>query len=80
VPGHEVFGKGKPRTHLVHVVPLHGAAWDRMLRFRDALREDRSLAERYAQLKRQLAALHPDDRSAYTDAKSIFVERVVGRG
>jgi GrpB-like predicted nucleotidyltransferase (UPF0157 family) len=25
VPGHEVFGKGSPRTHLIHVVPLHGA-------------------------------------------------------
>jgi hypothetical protein len=29
VPGHEVFGKGDPRTHIVHVVPLGGPAWKR---------------------------------------------------
>ena len=79
VPGHEVFGKGSPRTHLVHVVPLHGPAWDRMLRFRDALRQDASLADRYGQLKRQLAARYPDNRSAYNDAKSDFIERIVDR-
>ena len=31
VPGHEVFGKGEPRTHLLHVVPHEGEAWARML-------------------------------------------------
>lgn len=77
VPGHEVFGKGRPRTHLVHVVPLQGPAWDRMLRFRDALRKDVALADEYAQLKRRLAVRYPNDRSAYTDAKSDFIERVV---
>ena len=77
VPGHEVFGKGDPRTHLVHVVPLHGPAWDRMIGFRDALREDASLAAEYGELKRQLAARYPDDRSAYTDGKAGFVARVL---
>jgi GrpB-like predicted nucleotidyltransferase (UPF0157 family) len=38
VPGHEVFGKGNPRTHLIHLVPLPGPAWDRMIGFRNALR------------------------------------------
>lgn len=77
VPGHEVFGKGHPRTHLVHVVPLHGAAWARMLHFRDALRADGSLAAEYSALKRQLADRYPNDRSAYTDAKAALVERVL---
>jgi len=77
VPGHEVFGKGSPRTHLVHAVPLRGPAWGRMLRFRDALRADAALAARYGQLKRQLAARYPNDRSAYTDAKSAFIAGVV---
>ena len=79
VPGHEVFGKGDPRTHLVHVVPLHGPAWDRILCFRDALREDPSLAAEYGALKRRLAARYPNDRSAYTDAKPDLVERVIAR-
>ncbi|MDF1502136.1 GrpB family protein, partial [Roseisolibacter sp. H3M3-2] len=48
VPGHEVFGRGQPRTHLLHAVPAGGAAWARMLRFRDALRADPALAAEYA--------------------------------
>ena len=77
VPGHEVFGKGNPRTHLIHVVPINGEAWDRMLKFRDHLRNDASLAAAYAQLKRALAAQHPDDRATYTEGKSAFVARVL---
>ena len=78
VPGHEVFGKGDPRTHLVHVVPLGGPAWDRMIGFRDALRTDASLAAEYGELKRQLAARYPDNRSAYTEGKADLVARVLG--
>jgi GrpB-like predicted nucleotidyltransferase (UPF0157 family) len=77
VPGHEVFGKGQPRTHLLHVVPAGGAAWDRMLRFRDALRADAGLAGEYATLKRALAMRHPTDRATYTDRKGAFVARVL---
>jgi GrpB-like predicted nucleotidyltransferase (UPF0157 family) len=80
VPGHEVFGKGDPRTHLIHVVPLRGPAWDRMLRFRDSLRRDAALAAEYGALKRKLAASHPNDRSVYTDGKSGFVQRVLAGG
>ncbi len=78
VPGHEVFGKNQPRTHLLHVVPLPGAAWDRMLRLRDALRADPALAAEYAALKRRLAEQFPNDRPAYTEGKSGFVARVLG--
>lgn len=77
VPGHEVFGRGRPRTHLLHVVPAGGAAWGRMLRFRDALRADPALAAEYAALKRALAARYAADRAAYTDAKGAFVARVL---
>ena len=78
VPGHEVFGKGTPRTHLLHVVPLDGPAWARMLRFRDALRADSTLVAEYAALKRDLAARFPGDRPAYTEAKAGFIARVLG--
>jgi GrpB-like predicted nucleotidyltransferase (UPF0157 family) len=77
VPGHEVFGRGNPRTHLIHVVPLNAEAWDRMLTFRNRLRKDACLAAEYAQLKRVLAAQHPRDRATYTDGKSEFVTRVL---
>lgn len=77
VPGNEVFGKGDPRTHIAHVVPLHEEAWIRMIGFRDALRIDAVLASEYAALKCKLAAQHPHDRAVYTDGKSAFVERVL---
>jgi GrpB-like predicted nucleotidyltransferase (UPF0157 family) len=48
-----------------------------MIRFRDALRRDASLAAEYSELKRQLAAQHPNNRAAYTDGKSGLVARVL---
>ena len=80
VPDNEVFGRGDPRTHLLHVVSLDGESWHRMLRFRDALLRDPALASAYASLKRSLAARHPTDRAAYTAAKGAFVEQVLAEG
>mgnify|MGYP003579026603 CR=1 FL=1 len=77
VPGHEVFGKHQPRTHLLHVVPMGGDTWERMLRFRDALRADPAPAGAYAALKRALAARFPHDRASYTDAKGAFIAGVL---
>jgi GrpB-like predicted nucleotidyltransferase (UPF0157 family) len=78
VPGHEVFGKSQPRTHLLHVVPAGGEVWTRMVRFRDALRENPTLAREYAALKWALAAQFPTNRAAYTDGKAEFIARVLG--
>lgn len=76
IPGDHLFGKDQPRTHLVHVVEHGGHHWLRNLRFRDALRADRALALRYEALKAELAALYPDSRSAYTEAKRAFIARI----
>src|SRR3954451_13718895 len=62
------------RTHHLHVVVHGGSVWVDMLDFRDALRADDALLERYAELKRELAERHADDREAYTVAKGAFVE------
>jgi len=48
-----------------------------MIRFRDRLWDDPNLAAEYGELKRALAVRHPDNRAAYTDAKSHFVARVL---
>lgn len=77
VPEHLVFGRGKARTHLVHVVRYDGGAWHRALAFRDALRADAALRDSYAVLKRELAQHHGAERSRYTAAKSAFVEHVL---
>ena len=67
------------RTHHLHIVAHGGTAWHERLGFRDALRTDAGLAQRYADLKTQLAAKHHADRDAYTEAKSEFV-RAVAKG
>jgi GrpB-like predicted nucleotidyltransferase (UPF0157 family) len=47
--------------------------------FRDALRADTALRDRYADLKRSAAAQHRHDRTAYTQAKSAFIEAVLAQ-
>ena len=65
------------RTHHLHLV-VHGSpVWHARLRFRNALRSSPELAAKYAALKTQLAATHPNDREAYTDAKAEFVRAIV---
>ncbi len=73
------FCKPSPahRTHHLHVVEHGGTVWQQRLALRDALRQDPALAARYAQLKRSLAALHPLDRDAYTQAKAPFIASVL---
>jgi GrpB-like predicted nucleotidyltransferase (UPF0157 family) len=67
------------RTHHLHLV-VHGERlWHERLAFRDALRSDPALAERYALLKAELAARHPDDREAYTRTKGEFIRAVLAR-
>ena len=63
------------RTHHLHLVADQDEL-ARHLRFRDALRDDPQLASDYAALKRELADRMPDDREAYTAAKTAFVRRV----
>lgn len=77
VPEHLVFGRGLARTHLVHVVRHGGPAWQRGLRFRDALRTNPQLATAYLQLKRELASRYATDRSEYTAGKTVFIDRLL---
>lgn len=66
------------RTHHLHVVVHDGPVWRQRLKFRDLLRKDAALAERYQALKSRLATQHPKDREAYTAAKTDFIHAVVG--
>ena len=45
--------------------------------FRDALRADPALAQRYTTLKRLLATRYAGDREAYTAAKGNFIRAVL---
>lgn len=64
------------RTHHIHMVEAGFTEhWDRLY-FRDYLIEQPSVAQEYQRLKEHFAAAHPNDRVAYTNAKSEFVVRV----
>ena len=61
-----VFGRGCPEI-------------DRMIRFRDLLREDRAALQRYAEHKRALAARHWEHIQHYADAKTATIDEIVGQ-
>jgi len=66
------------RTHHLHLVEAGFPQWD-MLRFREHLRADAATASAYAGLKQRLASEHPQDRVAYTQGKSAFIQRALQR-
>jgi GrpB-like predicted nucleotidyltransferase (UPF0157 family) len=66
-----------PRIAHLHLAPAGHPIWEG-LRFRDALRADAELRERYEALKRELAEKHAGDREAYTRAKTEFVSAALG--
>jgi GrpB-like predicted nucleotidyltransferase (UPF0157 family) len=73
IPDHYIFGKGRARTHLAHVVVYQGEQWLRCLRFRDRLRSDANLLAAYEGLKMRLAADPTMTRDAYTASKTSFI-------
>lgn len=78
VPERRYFTKedGQPGHFHLHAVVLDTPFWKRHLAFRDALRRDPALAERYWKLKQRLASRFVRDRDAYTEAKSAFIRSV----
>lgn len=74
-PGHRYFrpAGNRPRDLQIHVCDA-GSTWERdHLLFRDYLRATPAARDAYGQLKIELADRYPDDRLAYTDAKSAFI-------
>jgi GrpB-like predicted nucleotidyltransferase (UPF0157 family) len=75
------FVKGLPpharqRTHHVHMAELNGEIWEQLL-FRDYLRIHPEEASRYGALKLELMERYRDDREAYTDAKSAYIQEIM---
>ena len=82
IPGRLFFRKvseQRGRTHHLHMVEIGHEQWTTMLSFRDYLRADPEEARRYEVLKRSLAAQFRDDRVAYTDGKSDFIQAALAR-
>jgi len=70
------FGPDGSRTHHLH---LHGDAGEvqRHILFRDRLRADAGIRQRYSALKAELAHRYAGDRAAYAEGKSAFIDAVV---
>ena len=68
---------GQRRKAHLHVIAAGHPRWTEQIAFRDALRRDGRLAQRYADLKRELAREHGHDREAYTEGKGRFVAAVL---
>jgi GrpB-like predicted nucleotidyltransferase (UPF0157 family) len=80
VPGRDAFASppGSPAHHL-YVCPADSPALARHLALRDLLRADPEAARAYGDLKRTLAARFGDDRVAYTEGKTLFIESLLAR-
>ena len=74
-PDHHFFGKPpeRPRTYHLHVCETGSEHEFRHVAVRDFLRAHPDEAARYAALKREVAARHPEDRLAYVDGKDEYV-------
>ena len=62
------------REYQVHAFAADSGEVDRHLAFRDYLRSHPAVAEDYSQLKRQLAAQHPEDIESYMAGKDPFIK------
>jgi GrpB-like predicted nucleotidyltransferase (UPF0157 family) len=81
IPRHYIFGRGRDdteRTHILHIVDYDTDEWSLNLAFRDALRRDLGLRERYTAEKEHAAAAAPEGRARYTQLKSSFISGLKG--
>jgi GrpB-like predicted nucleotidyltransferase (UPF0157 family) len=67
------------RVAHLHLMVAGTERWSEQVAFRDALRADPALLQRYATLKKALATRHADDREAYTRGKVNFVRAVLAQ-
>ncbi len=65
------------RTHHLHLIPYESPLWRERIKFRELLRSNEVIAAQYANLKRELAASHKEDREAYTEKKWSFIQRAL---
>ena len=62
------------RTHHLHLLLFASDEWEKRINFRDRLRANPSLREKYQALKERLAKSAASDRELYTAGKTEFIE------
>lgn len=68
------------RTHHLHLMVYGSQVWQQRLAFRDKLRADTELAQKYEKNKWRWAAKYRLDREAYTAAKRDFICETLNGG
>ncbi|MDC0535417.1 GrpB family protein [Francisellaceae bacterium] len=73
------FCKPSPlfRAYHLHLVPYQSQLWFERIKFRDYLIHNKESAQEYIHLKSELAIKYQDDREAYTQQKSSFIQNIV---
>ncbi|MDZ8051432.1 MAG: GrpB family protein [Aulosira sp. ZfuVER01] len=77
LPGRRFFRKHDEtgtRTHHVHTFEINFSGVQRHLAFRDYMIAHPEEANKYSELKRQLAKQYPDDINGYIDGKDGFIK------
>lgn len=65
------------RTHHLYLMKPNSNAWNERIAFRDYLRTHPQIRQEYETLKFALAEKFKNDREAYTDAKTEFIQKIV---
>ncbi|WP_188455702.1 GrpB family protein [Virgibacillus oceani] len=69
--------KNDKRFAHLHLVKIGEKRWEERLRFRNILRANPYLVDEYTVVKNELAKKFRNDREAYTEAKTDFINRVL---
>jgi GrpB-like predicted nucleotidyltransferase (UPF0157 family) len=78
IPRRHYFSIREPRsTHHIHMFEPTHPGYQATLLFRDYLRTHPAAVEQYVALKQSLAQAYPQDRDAYTHAKTEFVHHIL---
>lgn len=79
IPGRRYFRKDNRegiRTHQIHAFETGSSEVERHLAFRDYMIANPEDAQRYSELKRQLAEEHPQSMDGYMDGKDGFIKEM----
>lgn len=78
IPGRRYFRKENEeiRTHNVHTFEVNSPEIIRHLAFRDYMIAHPEAAQKYSELKRQLAKQYPNDIYGYMDGKDSFIKEM----
>ncbi|YBV96884.1 GrpB family protein [Phyllobacteriaceae bacterium JZ32] len=79
-PGHHFYRRDvdEVRTHKVHVCPSGHWQIERILRFRDLLRNNPSIRQQYQDLKLRLEAENREGIREYLTRKAVFIDALMG--